>query len=78
MVFLPVLNDLETGSGSNVLKAQKEISRTLNVPLIDLSPDLATRGKALYLDADPVHFNAAGNEIIARRLAETVSKLTAP
>ncbi|HYV26296.1 MAG TPA: SGNH/GDSL hydrolase family protein, partial [Candidatus Eisenbacteria bacterium] len=30
MVFLPVLNDLETGSGSNVLKAQKEISRTLS------------------------------------------------
>jgi lysophospholipase L1-like esterase len=33
--------------------------------------------KPLYLDADPVHFNAAGNELIARALFESVTHLTA-
>ena len=31
------------------------------------------QGKVLYLEADPVHFNAPGNEIIARRPFETIT-----
>jgi len=77
-MFLPVLTDLENGTTSNVLKVKQEISRQLNVPLIDFTADFAPRGKALYLEADPVHFNAQGNAIIARRLVDTVISLAAP
>ena len=32
-----------------------------------------TRAKALYLEADPVHLNAAGNGLVAQRLFETMT-----
>jgi lysophospholipase L1-like esterase len=78
LVFLPLRNDLESGASSNVLKAKKEISQKLDVPLLDLTPDLASEAKTLYLEADPVHLNAKGNAVVARRLAETVTELTSP
>ena len=34
--------------------------------------------KALYLEADPVHLNARGNEIVAQSLFETITPLAAP
>jgi len=58
-----------------VLQAKSQASRQLQVPLLDLTADLKPRGKELYLDADPVHLNVTGNEIIARRLFESVSNL---
>jgi len=48
------------------------------VPLVDMTPDVKLQGKAFYLNADPVHFNARGNELIARRLFETVTNLIKP
>jgi len=43
-----------------------------SVPLLDLTTDVQTGGKILYLEADPVHFSNAGNEVIAQRLLETI------
>jgi len=54
------------------------VSRKLNVPLVDLTAEVQAGGNALYLEADPVHFNEAGNAIIARKLFEIVSPLAAP
>ena len=43
------------------------------VPLVDLTANLRARGKELYLDADPVHYNAQGNAIIADRIFEALT-----
>lgn len=75
VIHIPFLYDLEAGYESNVLKAKRDICKKLNIPFIDFTADLKPRGKALYLDADPVHLNADGNEIVARRLFETMSQL---
>jgi lysophospholipase L1-like esterase len=58
-----------------VLKVKSNLSSKLGLPLVDLSPEARSNGKAIYLEADPVHFNARGNELIARRLFEAVAPL---
>jgi len=39
---------------------------------------LKPRAKELYLEGDPIHLNVAGNEIIARKLLETLTPLAKP
>ena len=75
LLYIPTLQELEASEPSNVLKAKTQVSRQFQVPLVDLTPDLKPKGKDLYLDADPVHLNVPGNEIIARRLLTTISNL---
>jgi hypothetical protein len=79
LLYMPVLTTLQQPAESNnVWRAKMLISQTSNVPFVDTIPELAPKAEALYLDADPVHFNAVGNEIIARKLFETVSKILIP
>lgn len=73
LVFIPTLEDLSNTNQSRVLVTKQAVSAKLDVSLLDLTPDLATGGKALYLEADPVHLNATGNELTARRLFQTVT-----
>jgi lysophospholipase L1-like esterase len=61
-----------------LLPIKQEIHEKWNVPLVDMTPALRGEGKALYLDADPSHFNARGSEIIGRLLFETTTNLLAP
>jgi lysophospholipase L1-like esterase len=78
LVYIPTQTTLlepTTDAFSDVLRAKTATSEKLNVPLLDLTRDLSPRAKELYLESDPVHPNAAGNEIIGRRLAEVVSSL---
>jgi len=53
---------------------KEALSRKLNVPLVNVAP--AITGKSLYLEGDPVHFDAIGIEKIAARLFENVIHLT--
>ena len=78
LVFLPTADDLRSTNESSVLRSKRLVSAKLQVPLLDLTPALQSEGKPLYLEADPVHFNARGNEIIARKLFETLTHLTTP
>ena len=78
LLFLPSLDDLNSTNTSAVLKEKRLVQKELDVPLVDLTPELLSRGKALYLDADPVHLDAAGNEIIAGKLFETLTNLVSP
>lgn len=79
LAYLPTQTELESGKpGSNVRRVKQEVAAQLGVPLADLTPDLAPRAKELYLDADPVHLNAAGNEIIAQKILQTLVPLTKP
>jgi lysophospholipase L1-like esterase len=77
LVYIPTLTALESTNEDRVLRTKRLVSQSLNVPLVDLRPDLAA-GKGLYLEGDPVHLNAQGNEIIARRLFQTMTNLLAP
>jgi lysophospholipase L1-like esterase len=72
LLFLPLLTDLGSTNVPATLRAKTQVSRELGVPLVDVTADLADGGRSLYLDADPVHFNAQGNAIIARRVLEAV------
>jgi len=79
LLYMPVQTTLQQPAESNnVWRAKMLISQTSNVPFVDTISELAPKAEALYLDADPVHLNAAGNEIIARKLFETVSKILIP
>jgi lysophospholipase L1-like esterase len=76
LLFLPTLTDLDATNASAVLTVKRNLSQQLGVPLIDVTPDLQPLGKALYLEADPVHLNSRGNELVARRLCEEIKRLT--
>jgi len=73
VLFLPTLDELSSTNQSRVLVVKQSVSAKLGVPLVDLTRDLAAGGKSLYLEADPVHLNAAGNSIVASRLFERVT-----
>ena len=78
LVFLPTLDDLQATNQSRVLRAKQAVAGALRVPLVDLTARLSPPGKALYLEADPVHLNVHGNEIVAQQIFETITNLTAP
>ena len=75
LLYLPTADSLATTNLNAVLKIKQDIHDQWNVPLVDITPDVKPGAKSLYLDADPVHFNPRGSEIIARRLFETVTNL---
>jgi len=69
---------LDSTNLSRDLNIKSDVSRRLNVPLLDLTPDLRPGGKSLYLEADPVHPNSEGNKIIAQRLWEMLEDRVSP
>lgn len=71
LLFLPRLDELTTTNEVPIRTIKQDLAGRLNVPLVDVTPEIAPRGNALYLDADPVHFNAEGNAIIAQKILET-------
>lgn len=78
LLFLPRMDELTGTNQSPGLRAKQAVNAALGVPLCDVTPDLSGGGNALYLDADPVHFNRRGNEIVAQKLFESVTNLFAP
>jgi lysophospholipase L1-like esterase len=73
LVFLPMLDNLNPTNRVGVLEVKRAAAKKYAVPLVDPTADLRPGGKELYLDADPVHFNAQGNRIIAERIFETLT-----
>jgi hypothetical protein len=74
LLYLPTQIELRQNP-SGIFRAKAEIARQLNIPFVDLTPILKNRVDQLYLEADPVHLNVAGNEIIASALAEAMGPL---
>jgi hypothetical protein len=72
LLFIPMLSDLSSTNVSQVLKAKTRVSQELGVPLIDTTTELKPQGQSLYLEADPVHLNVEGNQIVARKLVEGI------
>jgi lysophospholipase L1-like esterase len=75
LVYLPELGGLTATNRIVMLEAKRAASQKYGAPLVDPTADLRPQGKELYLDADPVHFTAHGNAIIAERLFETLTNL---
>jgi hypothetical protein len=75
MVYLPAVDEAAATNRPAMLEIKQKLRENLAVPLVDMTPEARRRGKELYLPDDPVHFNAAGNAMIARRLFEIVSAL---
>ncbi len=78
LLFLPTLDELNATNPPSVLRVKQAIHEKWKVPLVDVTAGIRPEGKTLYLDADPVHFNARGSEIIARLLFESTTNLLAP
>jgi lysophospholipase L1-like esterase len=72
-MFLPTLNEMMTTKRLSELEAKRTASEKYGAPLVDPTVDLRPQGKDLYLDADPVHYNARGNAIVAERLFEALT-----
>jgi lysophospholipase L1-like esterase len=75
LIHIPELAAPPGGAAEGVAAAKAAVARQLGVPFLDLAPALKPGGKALYLEDDPVHLNTAGNEIVARRLFDEMSRL---
>jgi len=73
VLFLPTLDNLTTTNRISVIEVKRAACEKYTVPLVDLTANLRARGKELYLDADPVHYNARGNAIIADRIFEALT-----
>jgi len=78
LAYLPVEGDWTLTNTPAPLRAKRLAAERTGTPFVDLTPAVQGAGAALYLDADPVHFNARGNAIIAARLAEVIGPLLAP
>lgn len=70
VMFIPILGEWESGPSKEVQAAKRELCRRMDVPFVDFGEDIRPpEAEGLYLDADPVHLNAKGNELVAGRLA---------
>jgi lysophospholipase L1-like esterase len=72
LLFLPRLDELTATNEAPIRAIKQDLAARFQVPLVDVTAELAPGGKALYLDADPVHFNAGGNAIIARKIVANI------
>ncbi|MBE0545288.1 MAG: hypothetical protein IH623_28450 [Verrucomicrobia bacterium] len=73
LLFLPRLEELDVSKPAAGLQLKRGIAGQLGTSFVNVAPDLVAKGKALYLEADPVHLNAQGNAIVAQRLFETMT-----
>ena len=68
LVFIPTGENFQATNESRGLTIKRAVASKLNVPLVDLTAAIAPEGRALYLEADPVHLNVRGNEIMAQQI----------
>jgi lysophospholipase L1-like esterase len=78
IVFLPAVWDLTATNISSVLAAKRAAAEKFSAPLVDLTDAMRPGGKELYLEADPAHLDAAGNEIAAQKLFECLTNQLPP
>ena len=69
---MPRLDELGPTNEVSIRTIKREIGARRQVALVDVTAEVSLRGKALYLEADPVHFNAEGNAIIAQKILATL------
>lgn len=75
LISLPTEGDWKLTETPAPLRAKRLVAKKTGVPLVEMSDIIQSKNEILYLDADPVHFNARGNELIAISLFETLKPL---
>ena len=77
LLYLPTEDERITtnASSSRILRVKGDLSRGNDIPLVDVSREVRAETNSVYLEGDPVHFNARGNELIARQLFRTLLPL---
>jgi len=79
LLYLPTLDVLTGTNFSSIKRLKSEVASELSVPLVSVEPrQPAGAAVELYLEGDPVHFNAAGNELVARELVKAIAPLIKP
>ena len=75
LIYIPTQGELRTGQRSSTYGIKAEIASELEIPMIDLSPSLEAGWAELYLEADAIHLNAAGNRVVAEALLQAMERL---
>ena len=75
VLFLPVVQNLTATNRATPLRIKHTVAEKLNIPLVDPTAELRKGGESLYLEGDPVHFNAEGNRILAEELFNSVTNV---
>lgn len=76
LLYLPTQTELMEGKPANQLPGIfREAAQKTGATLVDMTADLQPVAATAYLEADPVHFNAEGNAVIARALLPVLSPL---
>lgn len=69
LLFMPTQTELLEGKpGNNLRQIFTETAQKTGATLVDTTAELLPQAATTYLDADPVHLNATGNAIVARKL----------
>ncbi len=75
LLYLPPLDQLTATNPAAIFETKQAIVQKWNVPLVDPTTSLRSGGSRLYLEADPIHFNAEGSRILAQTLFEATTNL---
>jgi lysophospholipase L1-like esterase len=73
--YLPTVPDLTATNPAPILRTKQGVAQKLNIPFVDPTPNLRSRGESLYLEGDPTHLNAEGNRILAEVLFNSVTNV---
>jgi lysophospholipase L1-like esterase len=68
LLYLPWLDNLTTTNENPSLHIKQAVAAELQVSFVDATSLLASNATSYYLEADPVHLNAAGNQRVAELL----------
>ena len=71
LLYSPDLREFTATNRQDILEVKRAAGIKFGVPVVDMTSELKPQGKALYLEADPVHLNAQGNAMVAEKLFET-------
>lgn len=74
LLFLPTQDQLTSTNRPAILGIKTRIAQDRGVRLVDVTAAATSRANELYLEGDPVHFNEAGHELIARELTDAIRK----
>lgn len=74
LVYLPTLDEMLSTDTAAIEAVKQRVAEEFSAPYVTVSKTNAGP-KELYLEGDPVHFNARGNEIIARELTRAMAPL---
>jgi len=75
LLSLPTEDDWKLSETPAPLRAKRLVAKKTGVPLMEMTEIIQSHSEILYLDADPVHFNSRGNELIAISLFETLKPI---